>query len=100
MTAVVTIPAALQASLGDADQLAAFVNNECRGVGVLDKVNNAYVFFMLIRGLPDEQSKITFKYYSVKTSYLYQTGPDLSFLIDAVYGTAQNPKVLALAEVK
>ncbi len=100
MTAVVAIPATLQRNVNESDQLAAFINNECRGDGVRVKVDTTYVYFILIRGLADEQSKIVFKYYSAKSSYLYQTQPVVSFLVDDVYGTAQNPKELALSPVK
>ena len=100
MTAVVILPASLEAARGQGDQLAAFIGDECRGVGDVVKVETKELYFVMIRGLADEQSKITFKYYQAKTGYLYQTSTDLTFLVDAVYGTAGNPKVLALSPVK
>lgn len=100
MTAVVVLPATLQATASETDQLAAFINNQCRGLGVIVKVDSTSVYFILIHGLAEEQSQVVFKYYSAKTSYLYQTAPVLHFLIDEVYGTAQNPEVLALSPVK
>lgn len=100
MTAVVTLPDALQSHTSDRDQLAAFISDECRGVGLKDTIAGKLVYFIMIRGLADEQNKIVFKYYHGKTGYLYQTAPDLSFLIDAVYGTAQQPKQLQLIAVK
>lgn len=100
MTAVVALPASLEPTKGPGDQLAAFIGEECRGLGVVVNVETKYLYFLLIRGLADEQSKITFKYYNGKTGYLYKTNPDLSFLVDAVYGTAQNPKLLSLSAVK
>ncbi|RZJ99410.1 MAG: hypothetical protein EOO43_26375, partial [Flavobacterium sp.] len=72
MTAAVTIPAKLQLQMNDNDQIAAFINEECRGKGVKIKVDSVDVFFILVRGLADEQKKITFKYYSAKSSYIYQ----------------------------
>ncbi len=100
MTAVVALPQALSATMGKNDQLAAFINDECRGEGVMVKVNNANVYFVLIRGMSDEQSKITFKYYNAGTSYLYKTVAEADFFIDYVYGTAQNPMVLNVTQVK
>ncbi|MFL5811882.1 MAG: hypothetical protein ACJ749_20330, partial [Flavisolibacter sp.] len=100
MTAVVMLPDNLQATASDGDQLAAFINDECRGVGEKVKVNAKDLYFVLIRGLAEEQSKIVFKYYNSKTAYLYQTGPELNFLIDAIYGTAENPQLLQLKPVK
>ena len=100
MTAVVALPAALAGNTTINDKLAAFINGECRGVGIIDKVNNQDLYFVLIQGLPDETGKVTFKYYSSKTAYLYEAVSETSFLIDAVYGNAQTPKVLELKQVK
>lgn len=100
MIAVVALPADLQAAAANDDQLAAFINGECRGEGTAEKIGNHQVYFFLIRGLDSEQSKIVFKYYSAKTAYMYQTEPEVSFKIDDVYGTAENPKVLTLKLVK
>lgn len=100
MTAVVALPATLAASATDNDKLAAFVNGECRGDGVIVKVDNVNLFFVLIQGLPDEANKITFKYYSNKTSYMYESTPSLTFLVDAVYGSAAKPKTLELTQLK
>lgn len=100
MTAVVALPATLAGSLMENDQLAAFVNGECRGVGVLEKVNGLNLFFVMIHGLSDETSNVKFKYYSSKTSYMYESNDALNFLIDAIYGTAQNPKTLELSQLK
>lgn len=100
MTAVLALPATLAGNLMEKDQLAAFVNGECRGVAALEKVGNVDLFFIMVRGLPDESSNVRFKYYSSKTSYMYESNDAVNFLIDAVYGTAQNPKTLELSQLK
>ena len=100
MTAVVTLPDGMHGSISENDQLAAFVSEDCRGIASVVKVGSVNVYFLMIRGLADEQSKIIFKYYSAKTGYLFQSGPILNFLVDDVYGTAQNPKVLSVTQVK
>lgn len=100
MTAVVNLPAALAGNAAENDKLAAFVNDECRGVGVIVPVNNANLFFILIQGLPEESGEITFKYYSSKTAYMYESHPALTFLADAVYGTAENPRTQAFTQLK
>ena len=100
MTAVVALPTNLSKQISEGDQLGAFVNNECRGKGEAVKVGSDKVFFVLIRGLADEQSSITFKYYSATTSYMYASQPSLTFLVDDVYGTASHPKVLELTQLK
>jgi hypothetical protein len=100
MTSVLTLPTSLAAAVIESDQLAAFVNDECRGVGTMEKVNAQNLFFVMIHGMPDETSKVKFKYYSGKTSYMYESKDTLNFLIDAIYGTAQNPKTLQLSQLK
>ena len=100
MTAVFTLPVTLAGSSTENDKLAVFVNDECRGVGVIVEVNNQNLFFVLIQGLPEETNKITIKYYSNKTSYMYESRSALTFLADSIYGTAENPKILALTQLK
>ena len=100
MTAVVTLPVTLAGSTMENDKLAAFVNDECRGVGVIVQVSSLNLFFVLIQGLPEEANKITFRYYSNKTSYMYESQSALTFLADAIYGTAENPKTLELTQLK
>jgi hypothetical protein len=100
MTSVVALPATLAGDVMENDQLAAFINGECRGVGVLEKVNNLHLFFVMIHGMSDETSNVKFKYYSSKSSYMYESNEPINFLIDAIYGTAQNPKTLELSQSK
>ncbi len=100
MTAVIALPAPLAGTATGNDHLAAFIGGECRGVGALIEVNNQKLFFVLIQGLPDESEKITFKYYSSKTSFMYDSRTALNFLVDDVYGTAGNPKTIDLDQLK
>lgn len=100
MTAVFSLPATLAASSQENDKLAAFVNDECRGVGEIIQFNNQNLFFVLIQGLPDENTSITIKYYSSKTAYMYQSQAVLTFLADGNYGTAEESKIVALTQVK
>ena len=100
MTAVFNLPATLAANSQENDKLAAFVNDECRGVGVIVKFNNQNLFFVLIQGLPEENSSITIKYYSNKTSYMYQSQAALTFLADGNYGSAEDPKIVALTQLQ
>jgi hypothetical protein len=99
MTAVVALPIVLQGNMLAGDELAAFVNGECRGEGVVVKVGMANLYFVLVRGLAEEQNPVVFKYYSAKSRYMYETGPVVNFLIDDVYGTAESPKLLSLRPV-
>lgn len=100
MTAVVALQDELQPMTPGADKLGAFVADECRGVGVPVNVNNTTVFYVLIHGTAAEQSKVSFKYYRAKTSYLYRTTDFLNFAVDENYGTADAPAVLDLQQMK
>jgi hypothetical protein len=95
MTAVVTIPDNLRRYMQSEDQLAAFVDDECRGVGIL--LDGA--FFVTIKGSSSEQSMVSFRYYSARNRYMYTTDAFLAFDIDAVLGSADNPEVLILYHV-
>ncbi|MCP9610486.1 hypothetical protein [Coprobacter tertius] len=92
MTAVVVLPPNMQALYQKNDQIAAFVNDECRGIGQF--VDNA--FFITIKGLPEEISKVSFKYYNNQNQYMYSTDAFLSFEQDAIFGTIDAPEILTL----
>lgn len=92
MTAVVTIPDNLKHYIQPDDQLAAFVDDKCRGVGIL--VNGT--FFVTIKGTSSEQSMVSFRYYSSRNKYMYATDAFLAFDIDAVLGNIDEPEVLSL----
>ena len=100
MTAVFALPLTLAKSFSEDDKLAAFVNDECRGVGTIVEVNNTKLFFVLIQGLPEESNTIAIRYYSNKTSYMYESRSALNFLADGVFGTAENPKMLELIQLR
>lgn len=101
MTAVVALPRTLQSSLRPDDKMGAFIKEECRGVGVIVKVDSASsVFYLLIHGAASEQDKIKFKYYSTVTSYMYATAEFLNFSMDGNYGTADKPEILDLQPMK
>jgi|SRR5688572_17668348 len=99
MTAVFSLPVTLAGGSADNDKLAAFINDECRGVGFIVDVNNRDLFFVLIQGLPEETNNITIRYHSNKTSYMYESRAALTFLADGVFGTAENPQILALTQI-
>ena len=100
MTAVFNLPPTLASGFTKNDKLAAFVNDECRGVGAIVEVNNLNLFFVLIQGLPEETNKISIRYYSDRTSFMYESRFALTFLADDIYGTAENPKILEFTQLK
>lgn len=95
MTAVVVLPDYLQAYYQDGDPVAAFVGDQCRGTGtVIDGK-----FYVLIKGAAGETGKVTFKYYSHYSKYMYSTGELMPFEADEIYGTTDAPKTLPLSIV-
>ena len=96
MTAVVKIPENLSPYADKNDQLAAFIGNECRGIGV---AKNG-LFLVPIKGSPEEQGAIHFSYYSARNKYLYKTNSIGTFEVDKMYGTVDNPIKLSLEIIK
>lgn len=96
MSAVVQLSDTLKDYLLPTDHLGAFVDNECRGIGVLVKTNVTYVYYVLIHGTAAENSRVTFKYYNSQNMYIYKTSPFLAFSVDGIFGSPDNPKTLLL----
>ena len=94
--AVVKLPDNLAAHASDGDQLAAFLGEDCRGVGEAVEVNGQKVYFVLIKGNGSEQEQIRFQYFSAKNAYLYTTRKFLKFEVDTRFGSADAPEVLPL----
>ena len=97
-TAIVAIPENINIYAGDNDQVAAFINEECRGVGTLVKSedNSKRVYYITIRAEDAEDGEIIFRYYNSRLSYLYQAKQTISFVTDGTYGTYDSPVVLDL----
>ena len=95
MSAVVALPEALKPYADQkADKVAAFVGNECRGVGQLDSNTGSYK--MQIKGVQGTSEKVRFQYYSANNQYLYTTDAFLDFKADGYYGTDAAPAVLPI----
>ncbi len=99
MTAVVSIPDSLTNNSTN-DEVAAFINGTCRGVGVTVNATGGRVYFIFIKGLSSEQGLINFKYYNGDDKKMYETGDYLSFIVDDNYGTPDVPKRLNLQVMK
>lgn len=97
MTAVVQLPQRLVSNIQPEDKMAAFINDQCRGIGVQINVTDSVpVFYIMIHGTSSEQQKVAFKYYSSKNSYLFTTDYFLDFAPDDNYGTIDKPVILEL----
>ncbi len=92
MTTVIAISDSLHQTVSANDKVAAFIGEECRGVGVyVERENTAPVFYIMIKGNADESAQVILKYYNSQSSYMYITGIFLNFEVDYNYGTADLP---------
>ena len=73
------------------DAIAAFVGNECRGVGrpVYIPELQAYRVFMMIYG--DISEPITFQLWEVEDELVYESGTELLFEANTQFGTLTDP---------
>ena len=90
--AVLRLPDNLAPYVAAGDELAAFIGDECRGVG--QQVDG--LWYVMLKGTPDEQGMVSIRYYSAANRYLYRTAEGFEFESDGVYGTADNPVTLSL----
>lgn len=97
-SAFIAIPENLHLYATDNDLVAAFINNQCRGVGTLIKggADELSVWAITIRGEEDENGSITFRYYNSRLSFLYEAKQKIPFEPDATFGTYDAPEILEL----
>jgi len=97
-TAIVAIPDNISIYARDDDKIAAFINDECRGIGTLVKSEDGtkQVYYITIRASDAESGEIIFKYYNARLAYLYQSKQTVAFETDGTYGTYDSPVILDL----
>ncbi|MCK9561259.1 MAG: hypothetical protein M0R02_00905 [Bacteroidales bacterium] len=92
MTAVFVLPTNIKTFQTDADEIAAFIRDTCRGTAqIIDGK-----FFITVKGIAHEESEVVFKYYNAKNKYIYESKEQWFFESDAVIGTFDNPITLEL----
>ena len=99
MTAVVALPEALPFEKREKDLLAAFVGDECRGLGELVEVEGRNVYRFEIRGKKDEAAAVYFQYYSLQTSGVYKAAETFAFKDEGVSGSTEEPFMISLQPV-
>lgn len=97
-TAIVCLPENINNHSQDSDMVAAFINDECRGIGNLVKSDDGTkrVYFITVRAQATEEGPILFRYYNTRLSLLYQSKNSVAFEIDGTYGNYDNPIELDL----
>ena len=92
MTAVVRLVPALEHFAADADQMAAFIGNECRGVAQAVTVDGVKLFFIQVKAPSNESGNVEFRYFSSHSGRIYKSAAsDVPYVINKVYGTADAP---------
>ncbi|WP_455584083.1 hypothetical protein [Bacteroides sp.] len=93
MAAVIGLSDFLEKYAAEGDQLAAFIGDECRGIGTPEIVKNKKTYFIYIRGNNSEAHQVTLKYYSAENNTIYQCKDLFRFTQNGVYGTAAHPEI-------
>lgn len=96
MTMSVVLPDSLIGGEQPADKLAVFTGDDCRGVADRIEVSSGkYVWLAVVYGNNNSET-ISFKYYSIRTKYMYQSVSSKHFVIDGVIGTIDNPEKIGM----
>lgn len=101
MSVAVKLPENIAGYMLEQDKLAAFVGSECRGIGkITSNRKGEIIYTMDVIGSDNETEIIHFRYYSVKSSYLYEDATDVVFDATSQYGTEENAVTLNLKNVE
>ncbi len=86
--------------LKEGDEVAAFVNDEVRGVATPIYIEpfDAYMLFLTIHA-NEEGETVEFKYYSTNDENVHVINESTTFMINENEGTVDEPEVLTLATV-
>lgn len=96
MTAYITLPDSLLSDVMDADEMAVFCNSVCRATAERIEVSpGEYIWIAYIYGNTDNET-LTIKYYSSKTSHMYNSENTFPFQKDKHYGNIDNPQVVGM----
>jgi hypothetical protein len=79
------------------DVIAAFVNDEIRGVAKID--TNSGLYFITIGGSPQETGLVTFKFYSGKMKEVLELQDLFTYESHLLFGSAENPYLLEFAPI-
>ncbi|QEC73786.1 hypothetical protein FSB73_21065 [Arachidicoccus ginsenosidivorans] len=96
MTAVVTLPEMYGAAPTDGDQMAAFMGEDCRGIGTLNVVGGLPLYFIMIHGTAAENTSVYFLYYNATKGAIYKSKEGSKFAVDSSFGTVDSPEMLRL----
>ena len=99
MTAVVEIDGDQVKDISQNDKLAAFVDDECRGIGTFVENNGRKMFEVEINGSLGSHEKLNFKYYNASLKYLYTSVNSFDFIPESSLGNTNTPELIELKVV-
>ena len=96
MKAVFEINYDFLTSVTGADQLAAFVNGECRGKGRFVERNGKKLFEVDINGSLGTTEKVSIKYYNAARKCQYESVSTFDFVAESTFGSIAAPELIEL----
>ena len=99
MTVAAVLPDSLSSNELGNDKLAVFAGSECRGVAErLELTPAKHIWMITVYGNKTTEN-LTFKYYSSKTKYMYNSATSTPFVPDGNVGTIDKPQVIGMKVV-
>lgn len=85
---------------GETDVLAAFVNDECRGIGKFIENNGKELFEIEICGSLSKTEKFKLKYYNTALKYQFESVKTIDFSAGNFMGTKDFPVIIEMNILK
>lgn len=96
MVVSLVLPDSLCRTESQLDQISVFVGEECRGVAERIEISyGKHVWMGMVYGNSSSE-QLLLKYYSYTTKHIYQSTNTISFVIDGVIGTIDNPEIIGM----
>lgn len=96
MNAVLEMQHELIRNVSQNDLLAAFVNDECRGVGRFVEKNGKRMFEVAINGSLGLNEKVIIRYYNSSLKFKFESEKTIYFITDNSFGDIDNPAVIEM----
>ncbi len=96
MTAVVVLSDYLSRFETDKDEMAVFLNDECRGVATTRIIDDKKYYFIMIAGESTDKGKLSFKFYNDSLNHIYYCDDVVDFKLNTKYGSLEIPIVLPI----
>lgn len=99
MTVSVVLPDSLINGEQSSDKLAVFAGDDCRGVAERIQISAGRNVWMAMVYGNNTSEVLSFKFYSSKTKYMYQSTTTMPFVVDGTIGTIDSPQTIGMGIV-